>query len=205
MFNRKRWRIIDVLHKAMSLVGEFAAEQKETKPSNLGVPRTSKWQPPAQGTYKVNADVATFTDGSMGIGAIVRDYKGEVILSTCTKIHGVDKVEIGEALATRHALKIAYEAGLRAVTVESDNLKLIKHLQRKTKELIEFGYIVNDILELAKYCNSCSFTRVKKDANRVAHHLARRCSLWPDFSVWMEEVPDGIMEHVMRDIALMNE
>lgn len=45
------------------------------------------------------------------------------------------EVDIAEAVAARHALKIAIDSGLRSVVLESDDcLKLINHLKRGAME-----------------------------------------------------------------------
>lgn len=48
---------------------------------------------------------------SMGVGAVVRDSVGEVLMTTCKTEGGDCEVEVAEALAARHGLQIALEAG----------------------------------------------------------------------------------------------
>lgn len=50
--------------------------------------------------------------GKLGFGGIVRDEVGEVMLATCAMHEGECGVDIAEALAARHAMKTAVEAGL---------------------------------------------------------------------------------------------
>ncbi|KAL2898306.1 hypothetical protein RDABS01_040088, partial [Bienertia sinuspersici] len=199
LFARKKWWIEDTLSKAMGIIGEY---EKANQPITLGSTPdnlVSKWIRPQQGWYKINTDVAAFQDGFMGLGAVARDYLGDVMLSTCKYINGTEKVEVGEALAARHGLCIAFEAGLRSIVLESDSLKLIHALQRKESEQNEFGFIVSDILYLASLCNRCNFSHVKKSGNIVAHHIARLSSSTHDFVVWMEEVPELVQEYVLAD------
>lgn len=73
------------------------------------------------------------------------------------------EVDEAEACAARHALKIDVESGLRNIVLECDCLKLISHLNHKTRDDTSFGNIVDDILWLGGFCSSISFTHVRRE------------------------------------------
>ena len=59
----------------------------------------TKWQPPVEGIYKTNYDVAVFTEsGEVGIRVIVRDARGEVITALVEKILYSGSVEVLEEI-----------------------------------------------------------------------------------------------------------
>lgn len=58
----------------------------------------------------------------------MRDDVGDIMMSTCMVMEGRFEVDEAEAMAARHSLSVAMEAGLRSITLESDCLKLISHL-----------------------------------------------------------------------------
>uniref|UniRef100_A0A803MN90 RNase H type-1 domain-containing protein n=1 Tax=Chenopodium quinoa TaxID=63459 RepID=A0A803MN90_CHEQI len=64
------------------------------------------------GCYKVNSDAAFFLDGYVGLGGVMRDHTGDVMATTNLKQKGNGNVDVAEALAARHAVSIALEAGL---------------------------------------------------------------------------------------------
>ncbi|KAL2896049.1 Replicase polyprotein 1ab [Bienertia sinuspersici] len=72
----------------------------------------------------------------------MRDYVGDVMAATCRTYNEKLKADVAEAFAARHALVIAWEAGLRRVVLETDCLKLFYHLQNKKKDNSSFGIIV---------------------------------------------------------------
>ncbi|KAL2935303.1 Pre-mRNA-processing ATP-dependent RNA helicase PRP5 [Bienertia sinuspersici] len=124
------------------------------------------------------------------------------MFSSCWRVQGVDVVDIAEALAARHALRIAVEAGLRKVVLETNCLKLSNHLQKSCCDHSYFGSAVNDILQLTKGCQDISFTHVKRSGNLVAHNLGRLSNLYDAMTVWMEEVPNQVVGLVNHDVNI---
>ncbi|KAL2897058.1 Uncharacterized protein RDABS01_038841 [Bienertia sinuspersici] len=106
-------------------------------------------------------------------------------------------------MAVRHGVRVTMEAGLRNLIIESDCLKVIQDVKQKKQESTATGSIIYDILHLVKSCSFVEFSHVKREANQVAHHLARVSSSYDEMYVWMEEAPYTIMHYVMAD--LLNE
>ncbi|KAL2933158.1 hypothetical protein RDABS01_016277 [Bienertia sinuspersici] len=152
--------------------GDIQANE-EAKSSYNDNRSSSKWQPPGQGYYKVNADAAMLGEKRVGMGAVMRDREEDVMASTCKQILGEYEVEVAEALAARHALQIALEIGLTKIILEVDNLKLCQYLKKDKKEPTTLGKIVQDIKVLPSQCTDISFSHVKREGNKVAHHLAK--------------------------------
>lgn len=63
-------------------------------------------------------------DVGIGMGGVVRDEEGDVLLATCCGMRGIEEVVIAEALSARHGVQIAVEAGLRNLVLEVDSKKL---------------------------------------------------------------------------------
>lgn len=112
---------------------------------------------------------------------------------------------MAEALAARHALNVAFQAGLRHVILESDGIKLIHHLKKNMIEATKFGCIVKDILYLATKFQYISYSHVKRSGNIVAHSLAKLSSFFDGMMVWMEDVPSQIQAAVNTDLIVLNE
>ena len=65
----------------------------------------TNWLPPSPNQYKANSDGAIFQDsGSTGLGVVVRDSKGMVIVALSERIALPPTVEDVEALACRKAI-----------------------------------------------------------------------------------------------------
>ncbi|KAL2940934.1 hypothetical protein RDABS01_029284 [Bienertia sinuspersici] len=200
VFENKKRRVEEVVDKAVSMAGEYerAFEALGSRREEGG--SNTMWASPSMGTYKINSDAAMFEDGSVGLGVIARDYMGDVMLSSSWRVQGVNAVDVAEAMAARHALKIAVEAGLRKVILETDCKKLVNHLKKGCCDLTYFGRVVSDILQIASVCNEISFSHVKRSGNLVAHKLARISKDYVDMIVWMEEVPSQVIDLVDHDV-----
>lgn len=189
--------------KATSIVKEV---EKATECSNtLGTRKewNSRWNKPESGRYKINSDAALFST-KVGLGGVVRDDVGDVVVATCNPVEGTFDVEIAEAMAMRHALMITLEAGFRDLVVETDNMKLYTHMYKSIHEATAFGKITNDIMYLSKSCNSCVFSFVKRGGNSVAHELAKSCSNISNMLVWLEDYPQVIDKAVKMDLELLS-
>uniref|UniRef100_A0A803LJ02 RNase H type-1 domain-containing protein n=1 Tax=Chenopodium quinoa TaxID=63459 RepID=A0A803LJ02_CHEQI len=103
------------------------ANTASSTPVHLSSAVSNKWKAPSVGFYKLNSDVARFSNDDMtGLGGVIRDSVGEVMAATYWCIKGCYEVDVGEALAARHGLSIAIEAGLNRITLETDSMKLYK-------------------------------------------------------------------------------
>ncbi|XP_057247591.1 uncharacterized protein LOC130589950 [Beta vulgaris subsp. vulgaris] len=205
VFENRKLDAMTVVERAQCRVGEFQEAQDNDKVASL-VCRggENRWKAPSDGWFKVNSDAAVFEDGTIGCGGIMRDWLGEVMAATVWLGNGGMAVDEAEAVALRHAVEIAIEAGLRDLVVESDNLKLINHLKKGMKENTSFGNIVADILNLVCVCRRLIFNHVGRNGNRAAHKLAHLSREYSEMRVWIEEVPPGVLGDVMFDLSNLN-
>ncbi|KAL2899377.1 Digeranylgeranylglyceryl phosphate synthase [Bienertia sinuspersici] len=96
----------------------------------------------------------------IGLGAVVRDYVRDPLVATCWRIRGNLNADITKALAARHGLRIALEAGLNSIILETDSLKL-SHYLKEIERPPGFGRL------------RFSAQHVRRNGNRVAHELAK--------------------------------
>ncbi|KAL2938777.1 hypothetical protein RDABS01_022226 [Bienertia sinuspersici] len=160
---------------------------------------TTSWSPPPAGVYKINTDTA-FEGESVGMGAIMRDNVGDVMVSLGYGMRGSATVEVDEALATRLGVKIALEASLSKLILETHNLRVYYALMKGKCENNSFGSIIRDILVLANQCHFVSFTHVKKSGNKAAHIMAKLSFSLGKMRVWIEEAPNNVMQVIHSDI-----
>ncbi|KAL2928797.1 Catalase-peroxidase [Bienertia sinuspersici] len=110
-------------------------------------------------------DVAFFNSGKMGFGAVVRDAIGDIMLSAWWRVDAVERVDVAEAMALMHALKVSMEAGIRSVVLETVNVKVFHLLSRKDEDNSEIRCVIDDILSLAGHCTFCNYSHVKRAGN----------------------------------------
>ncbi|XP_023929643.1 uncharacterized protein LOC112040955 [Quercus suber] len=91
------------------------------------------WLPPSNQLYKVNVDGAIFkATNESGVGAIIRDANGLVVLALSQRIHApLGPLEV-EAKAFESGLEFAVEVGLQEFILEGDSLNVVHALQGLT-------------------------------------------------------------------------
>ena len=68
-------------------------------------PALTYWHPPQEGMYKANFDASLFDGlGMAGLGVVVRDYSGHIIVALSQKIRSPHSMEMAGALAHNRAL-----------------------------------------------------------------------------------------------------
>ncbi|KAF3966504.1 hypothetical protein CMV_009401 [Castanea mollissima] len=92
-----------LLEAASNSLSEFQTKQTDRPTQNK--PAIQNWRPPPKDTYKINYDSAVFSESDeAGIGAVVRNERGEVMASLAEKIvMPSGGVEVIEAMTARRA------------------------------------------------------------------------------------------------------
>ncbi|XP_042964737.1 uncharacterized protein LOC122298961 [Carya illinoinensis] len=88
------------------------------------------WKAPPAGVLKLNIDGAIFSDAhKAGIGAILGDSIGQVLMAVSKIEVDVEEPETVELLAVFRGMKLCVSMGISALVVESDCLLLVQSLQ----------------------------------------------------------------------------
>ncbi|XP_041021186.1 uncharacterized protein LOC121262645 [Juglans microcarpa x Juglans regia] len=100
---------------------------KETRGQPLKVVRRHcKWEHPPPGVFKFNVNGAIFQNQrSAGIGAVLRDCKGEVLMAISKKEQEVSDPTGVEMLAIFRGLQLSVHLGIHHLIIESDALTLV--------------------------------------------------------------------------------
>ena len=172
-------------------------------PVRFAIPRMEvRWKPPGAGLFKINFDGAVFMDRSLaGLGIIIRDESGLIIAALSQKIPLPSAVELVEALAARCALIFAQEISIFKVEVVGDSLKVIQALNNPKPNRTQMGHIICDIQRLGAGMQSCNFNHTRRGGNRLAHSLAKSAVLVADTDVWLEELPQDLVDVFQFDLS----
>lgn len=104
---------------------------------------------------KTNYDGAMFGESDeAGIGVIIQNSDGEVMVTLSKKIQKPSYVEVLELLAVRQAMSFTLELGFINSTFEGDSKSVVKSLQGRGMENSQEGHLIKDILS---YVNSMLF------------------------------------------------
>ncbi|XP_075663184.1 uncharacterized protein LOC142632711 [Castanea sativa] len=166
----------------------------------VGHPPTS-WQPPGPSQYKINVDGVLFmSNSSAGLGVVIRNEHGQVMVSLSKRTPLPSIVIEVEALAARRGLELAVEMGFKNIVLESDSQVLITALWDNSYSLASFGHMVKDIQFIAYQLSSISYTHVRRQCNTLTRSLARRAKSVSQFQVWIKEVPPNSSSILRADI-----
>ena len=87
----------------------------------VSCPGDSIWHPPLDSAFKLNFDTVVFFDLSCsGVGAMIRNEKGEVMAAMSARGPHVVDSAVAEVIACRRALEFACEAGFSDLVVERE-------------------------------------------------------------------------------------
>ena len=143
--------------KARSILEEYhkAAVMVRDKGKSVRVP--TQWVRPTGESLKLNFDAA-FKEGEMvGMGVVLRDGEGEVLMAMCASWKGKCAIHEGEAMAAKQGTKIAMEAGFLQFVLETDCVMVFEALKRGKREASPFGLLLHDIFILLSQCGTVSF------------------------------------------------
>jgi ribonuclease HI len=106
-------------------------------------------------------------------GAVLRDDKGDVILSAWGKIQNTANAEAAEAFAGLQAVKAVVGAFAGPISIENDCATLIKEIKEANKSKPAIMNSVKEIRRLLDLFPSYSVSKINRAANQVAHNLAK--------------------------------
>ena len=175
----------------------------QDRPSRTSIQRPrQKWSPPELGVYKLNFDGAIFEGAARaGLGVVVRDAEGMIIAALSQNIQLPSSVDLVEALAARRAILFAQELCLAHVMVEGDSLRVITAINNPQKNRTQWGHVVEDIKKASSWFQTCSFGHIYREGNSLAHSLAKRAVLSADLDVWLEELPQDLIDVFQSDLS----
>ncbi|XP_057450344.1 uncharacterized protein LOC130741444 [Lotus japonicus] len=151
-------------------------------------------------TYKLNVDAALKPDG-MGLGAIIRNDKGQTMAAATKKARAQEDPTMAQALAVKWALEWARQIGFFQISLETDSLILVQQWRRSS---LGDSYL-HDVIRLCKNLSLGFFlfsvSHVKRSGNKVADFLANLACRSFDFC-WIEEDPPGASTQIHDDVSL---
>ena len=140
-------------------------------------------------------------DNLAGAGVIVQNENGRVIASMAESFQLPFSVTIVEVIAAKKALQFAKDLGLSSIVLEGDSKITIDGLMGEDSSLAEYGHLIDEAKEIAKKLVEVEFNHVQRQANNVAHNIARHARHVSKFSVWMEDVHPHLFSVIQVDLA----
>ncbi|XP_042974784.1 uncharacterized protein LOC122306423 [Carya illinoinensis] len=168
--------------------------------SNPKISKVVRWHPPPSDFLKLNIDGATFPELSVaGVGVVLRNHKGEVIVA-CSKVEKeVSSAEFIEAVALLRGLQLCVQWGIPKLMLETDCLILVNALNGNSECLTDFAFILQDIRRLMAAFQEVKVVHVNHLGNQVAHLLARHAWLIDDICMWWDFCPSFVSQAIWLD------
>ncbi|KAI4994178.1 hypothetical protein ZWY2020_029226 [Hordeum vulgare] len=173
-------------------------------PSPKASMRREGWSHPPRGFLKLNVDASFDHDLLRGtMGTVLRDDKGRFIAGGNNKIDHCVDVLIGEALTLKFGLTLAQKAGCNRLIINSDNLEVIETMKDGGRSAGAAAAIFDDYFLYACDFVATRFEHCNREANKVAHELAR-LERFSQYSDWFEEPPVEIVTLLLNDVFIIS-
>ena len=173
-----------LMQQACSILREFS-QHNTSMVEPVRRPPT-QWKLPEHQQYKINFDGALFkAENYAGIGVIIGDSEGQVMVSMLQRIPLPNTAIEVEALVARRAMKLALEIGLNKGVLKGDSQILMNALTINSHSLSQFGHIVNDIQYLLSFLHYFLFSC--KEALQYCSSLACETSNFIFFITSLDE------------------
>ncbi|GAU40243.1 hypothetical protein TSUD_219530 [Trifolium subterraneum] len=135
---------------------------------------TSTWQPPSLGKLKCNVHASFFKNaGACGWGWCIRGSNGQFILAGSNVLLEKLNTMEGEAMAIKEVMCESIQRGFTQVIFESDSKLVVDAILTKNVGVSELYSTISCIQSMLLSHPNFEVKFVKRQANRVAHTLAR--------------------------------
>ncbi|XP_023905143.2 uncharacterized protein LOC112016917 [Quercus suber] len=161
----------------------------------------SAWQPPLSGSFKINVDGALYpTKKVAGIGVVIRDLQGRLMVALCRKIKAPLQVLEVEAKSYEVGMLLARHLGPRDGVLEEDSLTISNALKGISVPPTSVEAIVEGLHVLRSEIDVVIFSHVRRSSNKPAHILARQSLSFVNDLIWIEEIPCCIQQALNQDV-----
>jgi ribonuclease HI len=181
---------------------ELATNAEEHKGAEQ-VERPVMWVKPDCDWAKVNVDAAIDKgSGRMGIGIILRDHDGNFLAAKSAMRMGLWDSAAAEALAAYLGVLFAQERGVQQLILEGDAKQIIDAIRAKDGNDSMIGHLIDDVRQSLRGISRWQVNHVLREANRVAHELAKLALKKENDNVWVEECPSCIRGFLLTEQLL---
>ncbi|XP_058775282.1 uncharacterized protein LOC131649539 [Vicia villosa] len=146
--------------------------------------------PPGVGMVKCNVDAGfNISRGTSNWGWCVRNHLGSFVVAGTSWDFGLFPILEMEALALKEAILNVIDLLFDHVIFESDCQRVTQAIQSNHNGISEFSYIISSIKSLLTSFPNFEVKFVKRQANSVAHTLAKVADSWTRRSLFYTNPP----------------
>jgi ribonuclease HI len=156
------------------------AQQQQPRQHITQQQHVFSWERPVHGWLKCNVDAAFHKHlNKTSSGWCLRDHMGRFIRAETTWMNGNCTIVEGESIALIKALHAMEQQGFSHVIFESDSKSVVDAINHLRGGSSEFSFLIS-LINNYLYRNPNFVVKfIKRQANMVAHTLARAAISWP--------------------------
>jgi ribonuclease HI len=186
----------------MSILG-IALNARSKKSTPTGDEKV-QWSKPETRFLKLNVDAAFYEDSRSGsFGAVIRDFQGNFVGAKCGLIPSVASASMAEAMAMREGLVLANSMGINRLIADSDSMKTVEACTGEERWWNESAAFYADCIDLSSSIGTVKFNYCSREANQVAHELAKFSFLNALSCSWVDEPPSFLLGSLLNDVTIM--
>ncbi|XP_062109606.1 uncharacterized protein LOC133821152 [Humulus lupulus] len=149
-----------------------------------------KWKPPDMTWLKVNVDAGVQKeDGSWRLAAVARNWRGQVQRARLKVLRSRVEPIVAELWAILEGIKLGGDLNGACFGVESDCLGAVSAISKPSPGIFDWDGVLDSISSLALVSNCRGVSFVCREANRLAHCLAKSSQVLGSSAVWNEALP----------------
>lgn len=158
--------------RAKDLLDEYG--KTNVKLGHVKARREAKWSRPPEGFVKINIDAAVdIGAGRAAIGMVARDSVGAVLVAAAHPLGPWTGVERAEIEGMLWAVSMVASLGWKHCIFEGDAKLIIDALNGRIGQAVHNQVLIDNILARSQDFAEVSFSFCFREANAIAHRLAR--------------------------------
>ena len=133
---------------------------------------------------------------------VLRNHEGQYISGKTARFQGSSSVLEAEVVAIYESLKWVEDLCVTEVAIESDSLLGVTAVNKDFLNYMELGTLVQQCKDLLRNRGDISVKFIRKQANKVAHELAKISCVSNSYVV-ISSPPSYLLETILSDALII--
>jgi ribonuclease HI len=158
------------VNRALKSLYEFQAHQgtKASATNLVNTRHNTGWSPPPKGSFKLNVDAHSMSEGHWGLGLVLRRDDGNHVGAVTRVRKGTDCVLLAEAMGLQEAMELVNQWELQNTIIELDAQVIVDAVQSNHNPRTNWGCIATQCREWLKTGHNITVVWTKRSGNKVA-------------------------------------
>lgn len=150
----------------------------------------ARWSPPAVGMIALTVDSAfNPTTGDAGLGVIIREHSGQLLLMAWRMLFHCRDAEEAEAATCLDGIRLACKCPDKGFVLESNCAIVVQILRTATRDRSSITGLIEDTCSEGRQRTVLSVAKIQRKQNKIAHELAQMTCRLKESRVSCSHVP----------------